>query len=67
MSGTAADILSPPRRIADIMALAANRPPVRCAGVHPCDAASLGRVIAAAEERAIAQGMLACLAQAGEA
>jgi phosphate acetyltransferase len=49
MSGTADNILSPPRRIADILALAANRAPVRCAVVHPCDAASLGGALAAAE------------------
>ena len=49
MNGTADDIRSPPRRIADILALAANRPPVRCAVVHPCDAASLGGAIAAAD------------------
>jgi len=40
---------APPRCIADIMALADNRPPVRTAVVHPCDAASLGGAMAAAE------------------
>lgn len=39
----------PPRRIADILALAANRPALRCAVIHPCDAASLGGAIAAAD------------------
>jgi phosphate acetyltransferase len=40
---------APPRCIADIMVLAANRPPIRTAVVHPCDAASLGGAIAAAD------------------
>jgi len=40
---------APPRRIADLMELAANRDPVRTAVVHPCDAASLGGAIAAAD------------------
>jgi len=43
----------PPRCIADIMALAANRSPVRTAVVHPCDAASLGGAIAAADHELI--------------
>ncbi|MCL6250288.1 bifunctional enoyl-CoA hydratase/phosphate acetyltransferase [Altererythrobacter sp. KTW20L] len=49
MSDPVDDILSPPRCIADILALAANRPSVRCAVVHPCDAASLGGALAAAD------------------
>ena len=44
---------APPRCIADIMALAANCPPVRTAVVHPCDAASLGGAIAAADHSLI--------------
>jgi len=48
MSALAGDQLVPPRRIADIMALAAHRDPVGTAVVHPCDAASLGGAIAAA-------------------
>jgi len=40
---------TPPRRIADIMALAANRLPVRTAVVHPCDTASLRGALAAAD------------------
>lgn len=43
------DLASPPRRIADIMALVANRDSVRTAVVHPCDSASLGGAIAAAD------------------
>jgi phosphotransacetylase len=42
-----------PLRIADIIALARNRPPVRTAVVHPCDAAALGGAVAAA-----AQGLI---------
>jgi len=49
MSAQADDLPAPPRRIADLMALAANRDPVRTAVVHPCDAASLGGAIAAAD------------------
>jgi len=49
MSALAGDQVVPPRRIADIMALAAHRDPVRTAVVHPCDAAALGGVIAAAD------------------
>ena len=49
MSETQAATPLPPRRIADILALAANRPALRCAVVHPCDAASLGGAIAAAD------------------
>jgi phosphate acetyltransferase len=47
------EVPSPPRSIADIMALAVHRDPVRTAVVHPCDAASLGGAIAAADHRLI--------------
>lgn len=47
MSAQTDNLPAPPRRIADIMALAANRDPVRTAVVHPCDAASLGGALAA--------------------
>jgi len=49
MKARARDQVVPPRRIADIMALASHRDPLRAAVVHPCDAASLGGVIAAAD------------------
>lgn len=49
MSGSIAEAPAPPRRIADIMARAAHRDPMRTAVVHPCDATSLGGAIAAAE------------------
>lgn len=39
---------APPRRMADLLALAAPRDPLRTAVVHPCDVASLGGAIAAA-------------------
>lgn len=39
----------PPRKIADILALAAGPDPVRTAVVHPCDAASLGGAMTAAD------------------
>lgn len=43
----------PPIRIADILARACGRSPVRTAVVHPCDAAALGGALAAA-----AQGLI---------
>lgn len=44
---------APPLRIADIIALARDHPPLRTAVVHPCDAAALGGVLTAA-----AQGLI---------
>lgn len=49
MSELPSDLPSVPRCIADILALAANLEPVRTALVHPCDSASLGGAIAAAD------------------
>ncbi len=50
MSALAQPLPAPPRSMAEIMALAANRDPVRTAVVHPCDPASLGGALAACDQ-----------------
>ncbi len=49
MSNPVDALSTPPRSIAQILALAADRPAIRCAVVHPCDAAALGGAVAAAD------------------
>lgn len=49
MSAPDAEPREPPRCMADVMALASNRAPVRTAVVHPCDVASLGGALAACD------------------